>query len=50
MFIIDAKVPDKLLFRLAFEDLTKLWAGICLALFAWEILSYRIQQLKMKSA
>ena len=47
MFIIDAKAPDKLLFRLALEDLTKLWAGICLALFAWEILADRIAKLKI---
>ena len=46
MVVIDAKFPSQMVLRLSLEELTKLWAGICLALFAWEILLYHIAQLK----
>ncbi len=46
MIFIDAKLPSRLLFRLSLEDLTKLWADLCLALFAWEILLEKINRLK----
>lgn len=46
MIVIDAKLPSHLLFRLSLEDLTKLWADLCLALFAWEILLEKINYLK----
>ena len=46
MVVIDAKFPSQMLLRLSLEELTKLWAGICLALFAWEILLAQITRLK----
>lgn len=46
MIVIDAKLPSRLLFRLSLEDLTKLWADVCLVLFAWEILLEKINRLK----
>jgi len=46
MIFIDAILPSRLLFRLSLEDLTKLWAGLCLAFFAWEILLEKINRLK----
>lgn len=46
MIVIDAKLPSHLLFRLSLEDLTKLWADLCLVLFAWEILLEKINYLK----
>jgi hypothetical protein len=45
MVVIDAKFPSQMLLRLSLEDITKLWADICLALFAYEILKQRIAQL-----
>lgn len=44
MVVIDAQFPSKMLLRLSLEELTKLWADICLALFAWEILKQHIAQ------
>ena len=49
MVVIDAKFPPQMVLRLSFEELTKLWAGICLTLFAWEILLQHIYQLKTKN-
>ena len=49
MVVIDAQFPSKMLLRLSLEELTKLWADICLALFAWEILKQHIAQ-SMKSS
>jgi hypothetical protein len=46
MVIIDAKFPSQMVLRLSFEELTKLWAEICLALFAWEILKQLLYKLK----
>jgi hypothetical protein len=49
MVVIDAKFPSQMLLRLSLEDITKLWADICLALFAYEILKQRIAQLSQNS-
>ncbi|EDN67519.1 hypothetical protein BGP_5886 [Beggiatoa sp. PS] len=46
MVVIDALFPSKMVLRLSLEELTKLWADICLFLFAWEILIHQIRQLK----
>jgi len=43
MVLIDAFLPAQMLWRLAFEELTKLWADILLFLFAWEILQQHLQ-------
>ncbi|MFT4540061.1 MAG: hypothetical protein ACI835_002510 [Planctomycetota bacterium] len=37
MIVIDAFLPSELMFRLALEDLCKLWAGTLLLLFHWEL-------------
>ncbi|MDM8568438.1 hypothetical protein QUF50_02775 [Thiotrichales bacterium HSG1] len=42
MVVIDAKFPSKMVLRLSLEELTKLWADICLFLFAWEIMQQQI--------
>ncbi|MEK8016800.1 MAG: hypothetical protein VSS75_008025 [Candidatus Parabeggiatoa sp.] len=42
MFVIDATFPSRLVLRLSIEELTKLWADICLILFAWENLRYQL--------
>ncbi len=42
MVVIDAKFPKDMVMRLSLEDLTKLWADICLFLFAWEIMQQQI--------
>lgn len=42
MFLIDAFLPSKLLFRLSLEDLSKLWADIFLFLFSFEIFLHKI--------
>jgi len=44
MVIIDAKFPSKMLLRLSLEEITKLWADICLISFAWEILKQHIRR------
>ncbi len=49
MIVIDAKFPSQMVLRLSLEDLTKLWADISLALFAWEILRQHIYQLSINS-
>ncbi|MDM8559977.1 hypothetical protein [Candidatus Parabeggiatoa sp. HSG14] len=46
MVIIDAKFPSQMVLRLSFEELTKLWAEVCLALFAWEILKQLLYKLR----
>lgn len=43
MVIIDAKFPSQMVLRLSLEELTKLWADMCLALFAWEILVQHVK-------
>jgi hypothetical protein len=48
MVVIDALFPSKMVLRLSLEELTKLWADICLFLFAWEILIHQIRQLECK--
>ncbi|MFK5971343.1 MAG: hypothetical protein QM487_14665 [Candidatus Marithrix sp.] len=42
MVVIDAKFPKNMVLRLSLEELTKLWADICLFLFAWEIMQQKI--------
>ncbi len=42
MVVIDAKFPSQMVLRLSLEDLTKLWADVCLFLFAWKILAQHI--------
>jgi hypothetical protein len=49
MVVIDAKFPSQMVLRLSLEELTKLWADICLVLFAWEILAAHIRQMKFTS-
>jgi len=46
MTVVDAKFPSHLFLRLSLEEHTKLWADLCLMLFAWEILVAKINQLK----
>jgi phosphoglycerol transferase MdoB-like AlkP superfamily enzyme len=46
MVVIDAKFPSQMVLRLSLEELTKLWADVCLVLFAWEILAQHIKKLK----
>ncbi len=46
MVVIDALFPSGLQLRLSLEELSKLWGGICLSLFAWELLWQEIQWLK----
>jgi hypothetical protein len=46
MIVIDTFMPSHIMFRLSAEDLSKLWGTFFLFLFAWEILKYKIQQLK----
>ncbi len=45
MIFFDVIVPDRMLWRLSIEDLTKLWSDVCLLLFAWEIYKQQITQL-----
>ncbi|MDM8565766.1 hypothetical protein QUF74_08945 [Candidatus Halobeggiatoa sp. HSG11] len=47
MVLIDAKFPKDMVLRLSLEELTKLWADICLFLFAWEIMQ---QQIRIKKS
>ena len=44
MLFFDAVVPHDALLRLSVEDVTKTWAAMCFCLFAWNILSDRIEQ------
>ena len=46
MMVIDTFMPSRMVFRLSAEDLSKLWGTFFLFLFAWEILKYKIQQLR----
>ena len=46
MMVIDTFLPDRMVLRLSVEDLSKLWGTFFLFLFAWEILKYKIQQLR----
>ncbi len=46
MIVIDTFMPSHMMLRLSAEDLSKLWGTFFLFLFAWEILKYKIQQLK----
>lgn len=48
MVIIDAKFPSQMFLRLSLEDLSKLWACLCLTLFAWEILRQELNYFKTK--
>jgi hypothetical protein len=48
MVVIDAKFPSQMFLRLSLEDLSKLWACLCLTLFAWEILIQEINRFKTK--
>lgn len=48
MVFIDAKLPSNLVWRLAFEELSKLGAGLSLFRFAWEIVVNHIRQLQRK--
>jgi hypothetical protein len=50
MVVIDAKFPSQMVLRLSLEDLTKLWADVCLVLFAWEILRQHIHRLSANSS
>jgi hypothetical protein len=47
MMVIDTFIPSQMVLRLSAEDLSKLWGTVFLFLFAWEILKYKIQQLKL---
>lgn len=49
MVVIDAKFPAQMVLRLSLEELTKLWADLCLVLFAWEILVQHINKLKINN-
>jgi hypothetical protein len=49
MVVVDALFPAHMRLRLSLEELTKLWADLCLTLFAWEILRQQISRLKGKS-
>jgi hypothetical protein len=46
MFVIDFTMPSRQVLRLSAEDLSKSWGDFCLFLFAWEILKYKIEQLR----
>ena len=46
MIVIDTFMPSHLMLRLSVEDLSKSWGAFFLFLFAWEILKYKIQQLR----
>ena len=46
MLVIDLFLPSQMVLRLSAEDLSKLWGTFFLFLFAWEILKYKIQQLR----
>ena len=46
MMVIDTFMPAQMMLRLSAEDLSKLWGTFFLFLFAWEILKYKIQQLR----
>jgi len=50
MIVIDAKFPSQMVLRLSLEELTKLWADVCLVLFAWEILRQHIHQLSANAS
>lgn len=50
MVVIDAKFPSQMVLRLSLEELTKLWADVCLVLFAWEILRQHIHRLSANSS
>ena len=43
MLFFDAVVPHDALLRLSVEDVAKTWAALCFCLFAWNILSDRIE-------
>jgi hypothetical protein len=46
MIYIDARLPARMEFRLALEEISKFWATLFLFLFAWEVLMQKIQVLK----
>lgn len=46
MLVIDTFMPSHMMLRLSAEDLSKSWGAFFLFLFAWEILKYKIQQLR----
>ena len=46
MLFFDAVVPHDALLRLSLEDIAKTWAALCFCLFAWQMMTERIDQLK----
>lgn len=46
MLIFDHLIPEKMLFRLSIEDLSKTWSGFFLLMFSWNILSNNIKRIK----
>jgi len=46
MTVIDTKFPSAMLLRLTLEDTSKVWAGLFLCLFAWEIVTQNIKHLQ----
>jgi hypothetical protein len=50
MVVIDAKFPSQMVLRLSLEELTKLWADVCLLLFAWKILTQHLYQLSTNAS
>jgi hypothetical protein len=49
MAFIDAFLPDRMILRLSFEDLSKIWGIVFLFMFAFEILCNQITELKQRA-
>ena len=49
MLFVDACLPHDLVLRLSIEDLAKTWAAVFFLLFAWEVFSGQLRELKARA-